>query len=75
MLQSLCQGEFMSKNPTVAWEFLEDLAKKTMQWEITIDDSLSSRIASARDMDSVLDLSHIEFRLIALENWLKGLTI
>ena len=39
MLESLCQGGFLSKNPTAAWEFLEDLAEKTMQWETTRDDS------------------------------------
>ena len=30
MLESMCQGGFLSKNPTAAWEFLEDLAKKTI---------------------------------------------
>ena len=31
MIESMCQGGFLSKNPTVAWEFLDDLAEKTMQ--------------------------------------------
>ena len=31
MVESMCQGGFLSKNPTAAWEFLEDLAEKTMQ--------------------------------------------
>ena len=44
----MCQGGFLSKNPTAAWEFLEDLAEKTLPWETTRDDSLSSRIANAK---------------------------
>ena len=48
MLESMCQGGFLSKSPTVAWKFLEDVAEKTMQWETTRDDSLSARIASAK---------------------------
>ena len=43
MLESICQGSFLSNSATATWEFLEDLAKKTMQWETTRDDSLSSR--------------------------------
>ena len=65
----MCQGGFLSKSPTATWEFLEDLAEKTMQWETTRDDSLSSRICSAKGgMHSVSNLSHIESRLAALEN-------
>ena len=47
-----------------------------MYWETTRDDSLSSRIASAKQgMHLVLDLSHIESRFTALENQLKVFTI
>ena len=57
MLESMCQGGFLSKSPTVAWKFLEDVAEKTMQWETTRDDSLSARIASAKGaMHVVSDL-------------------
>jgi len=31
MVESMCQGRFLSKSATAAWEFLEDLAEKTMQ--------------------------------------------
>jgi len=76
MLESMCQGGFLTKNPTAAWEFLEDLAEKTMQWETTRDDSLSSRIANVKGgLHAVSDLNHIESRFTALENQLKGLTI
>ena len=50
MLESMCQGGFLSKSPIAAWEFLEDLAEKTMQWETTRDDSLSSSIARAKEV-------------------------
>ena len=43
----MCQGGFLSKSPTATWEFLEDLGEKTMQWQTTRDDSLSSRTANA----------------------------
>ena len=44
MLESMCQGNFLSKSAIAAWEFLEDLAKKTIRWETTRDESLSSRL-------------------------------
>ena len=66
MLDFMCQGGFLSKNPTAIWKFLEDLAKKIMQWETTRDDSLSSRITSAKGgMHAVADLSHM---FVTLEN-------
>ena len=39
----MCQGSFLSNSATATWEFLEDLAKKTMQWEAACDDNLFSR--------------------------------
>jgi len=48
MLEPMCQGEFLSKSPTAAWEFFENLAEKTIQWETTRDDSVSAIIASAK---------------------------
>ena len=35
MLESMCQGQFMDKETTEAWQFLEDLAEKNLQWETT----------------------------------------
>jgi len=31
MLESKCQRDFFSKSANTAWEFLEDVAEKTMQ--------------------------------------------
>jgi len=66
-------GGFLSKSATAAWEFLEDLAEKTMQWETTRDDSLSSRLARG-GMHAVSDVSHLESKIAVLENMLKGLS-
>ena len=44
----MCQGGFLCKSPSGAWEFLEDLAEKTMQWEIIRDDNLNSRYSGAK---------------------------
>ena len=35
MLESMCQGNFLKNDEEKAWEFLEDLVEKTMQWETT----------------------------------------
>ena len=68
MLEFTSQGGFLSKHSTTTWEFLEDIAERTMQWETTRDDSLRSRIISAKGgMHVVSDLSHIEYRFTALE--------
>jgi len=64
----LCQGDFLSKSPTAAWEFLEDLAEKIMQWETTHDDSLSSRFARSC-LHSVSDVSHLESKIAVLETY------
>jgi len=41
-------GEFLNKSETGAWDFLEELAKKTLEWETTRDKSLGSRINHQR---------------------------
>jgi len=56
MLESMCQRGFLSKSPITAWEFLEDLVERTMQWKIIRDDSLSFKIANTKgDMHAVSD--------------------
>jgi len=74
MLKSMCQGVFLSKSAIVAWEFLEDLAEKTMQWETAKDDSLSSRLVRG-GMHAVSNVSHLESKNAVLENMLKGLLV
>jgi len=57
----MCQGGFLSKSPANAWEFLEDLAEKTMQCKTTRDNSLNSRYNGTRGgIYAVSELSHIE---------------
>ena len=72
----MCQGSFLSNSPSNAWEFLEDLAKKTMQWETIRDDNLNSRYDRTRGgIHAVPELSHLESRFAALENMMKGLVL
>jgi len=73
MVESLCQGGFLSKSATIAWEFLEDLAEKTIQWETAHDDNLCSRIVSS-GLHSVSNVSNLESKIATLENMLKGLS-
>jgi len=76
MLESMCQGGFLSKNHIVTRKFLKDLVEKTIQWETIRDDGLSSRISSAKaSMHLVSNLSHIQSMFVALENEIKRLTI
>ena len=63
----MCQGGFFSKSATVAWEFLEDLAEKTMQWETAHDESLNSGFARG-GLHFVSDVSHLESKTAILEN-------
>ena len=44
-----------------------------MQWKTARDDSLSSRIVRG-GLHLVSDVSHLESKVAALENMLKGLT-
>ena len=72
----MSQGVFLPKSPSDAREFLEDLVKKTMQWETIRDDSLNFGYSGAMEgMHAVSDLSHLEFRFAALENMMKGLVL
>jgi len=73
MLESMYQGDFLSKSVTATWEFLEDLTERNMQWKITRDDSLSSRFTRG-ELHSVSDVSHLESKIGVLENMLKGMS-
>ena len=69
----MCQGGFLSKSATDTWEFLEDLTEKTMQWKTARDDSLSYGIVRG-GLHYVSNVSHLESKVAASENMLKGLT-
>jgi len=45
-----------------------------MQWEIARDDSLHSKLARG-GMHVVSNVSHLEFKIVVLQNMLKGLPI
>ena len=44
-----------------------------MQWKTARDDSLSSRITRG-GLHSISDVSHLESKIVVLENMLKGLS-
>ena len=53
----------MNKNETEAWDFLEELAEKTLQWETTTDESLGARINSQKGgVHAVADSIYIDIR-------------
>jgi len=72
IVESMCQGGFLSKSATGAWEFLEDLAEKTMQWESARDNSLKSRITRG-GLHSISDVSHLESKIAILKKHVKGI--
>jgi len=65
---------FWSKSASAAWEFLEDLAKKTIQWKTTRDDNMSSRF-SRDGMYPAFDVHHLKYKIIVLKNIFKGLLV
>jgi len=74
MLEPICQDDSLSRRVIADWEFLEDLAEKTMQWKTSRDNSLSSRLARVR-MHFVFDVCHLESKIVVLENMLKRLSV
>ena len=43
MLESMCQGNFLAQHHDDAWQFLENLAEKSSQWERSNEKSIYSR--------------------------------
>ena len=74
MLESMYQGDFLSKSATAIGEFLKVFAGKTIKWETTKDKSLCSRFARG-DVHYVYDVSHLESNIIVLDNVLKGISV
>ena len=66
MVKSMCQGGFSNKSETEAWDFLEELAGKTLQWETTRDESLSARINNQKGVHTVIDTTYIDTRFATL---------
>ena len=48
MVESMCRGGFLNKTETKAWDFQEDLVKKTLQYETTSDEGLGARIRAGK---------------------------
>ena len=76
MVESMWQGGFLCTSFSNAWEFLEDLAEKTMKWETTKDDNVHSRYSGTRgSIHTVFDLSHLKSQFVALEKMIKRLVL
>ena len=59
-----------------AWDFLKDLTRKTLQSKTTRYESLGARINFQKEgTQVVMDTSHVDTCLIALENMLKGIIL
>ena len=72
MAESICQGSFLNKCETKAWDFLEELAEKTLQWETTRDESLGARINSQKGrVHTRANTTCIDTRFAALKNMLR----
>jgi len=53
---------------TEAWDFLEELVEKTLQWETTRDESGGARINNQKGgVHAVADTTYIDTRFTALE--------
>ena len=76
MVESMWQDGLLSMSEIEAWDFLEELGKKTLQWETTRDESLGARINSQNGgVHVVADTAYIDTRFAALENMLKDFVI
>ena len=72
----MCQEGFLNKSEIEAWDFLEELAEKTLQWEITKHESLRARINIQRgEIHAVANTTYIDSRFATLENMLKSFVL
>jgi len=49
MVEFMYQGSFLNKSEIEAWDFLEELDEKTLQWATARDVSLGARINSQKE--------------------------
>ncbi|PKA55602.1 hypothetical protein AXF42_Ash006804 [Apostasia shenzhenica] len=76
MVESICQGEFLAKNVDEAWDFLEELADKSLQWETTREQpSLASKISSKGGIYTVPETQLLEAKIAAIDQQLRSLNI
>ena len=73
MLESMCQGQFMYKEPSEAWQFLEDLAEKSLQWKMTRESERP--IPSRGEMYQVQTFLAVEAKIAILTHRLEALEL
>ena len=66
MLESMCQGNFLAQDHNAAWQFLENLAKKSAQWERSNEKSIYSRsnahsVGSSTALEAKIDAMLTKF--------------
>jgi len=69
----MCEEGFSNTSETEAWDFLEELAKKTLQWETTRNESLGARINSQKGgVHAVANTTYIDTRFADLKVFCAG---
>ena len=72
----MCQGGFFEKDENERWDFYENLAEKTIQWEPTNKNSRNSNsISSIGGLHSIKSSIAVESRIANLARRLKALEI
>jgi len=72
----MCPRGFLNKSETKAWDFLEESAENTLQWNTTWDESLGARINSQRGgWHTVTNTICIDTRFAALKYMVKSLML
>ena len=67
---------FLNKSENEVWDFLGDLAKKTLQWETTRNESLGARINSKKGwIHEMVNVIYSDTRFATLENMLMGFVL
>ena len=70
----MCQGEFLQKDENGGWDLYKNLAKKTIQWEPTNENSKNSNFISSKGgLHSIELFIAIEARIANLARRLKVL--
>jgi len=70
----MCQGGFLQKDENEGWDLYENLAEKTIQWELTNKNSRNSNsISSKGGFHSIESSITVEARIVNLARRVKVL--
>ena len=72
----MCQGGFLQKDENQGWDLFEDLAEKTLQWELTSEKPRNSQsIASKEGLLSLESSIAAEAKIATLMRRMEALKI